>query len=215
MDQTNAVQHLRAPRAGEGLAHAEELLVLEAWISVSRCLTCKWKPTWPCNSPTARLSIAASGRTCRGTNSVRISPLESRVLLELRWLTILKCTGGPPKDVKPRYHVSLTVFQNLAPIFPQARCHAPGATQVRSAIISACCCRRTPRFASKLPYDITCSSEPINRSSQLVSDGINCQPVSLINKPRRRCWPQNVWSCLIARCSPSSASSACCCFQEQ
>ncbi len=28
-------------------------------------------------------------------------------------LTILKCTGGPPNEVNPRYQVSLTVFQSL------------------------------------------------------------------------------------------------------
>jgi hypothetical protein len=31
--------------------------------------------------------------------------------------TILKCTGGPPNEVKPKYHVSLTVFQSRGPGF--------------------------------------------------------------------------------------------------
>lgn len=30
-------------------------------------------------------------------------------------LTILKCTGGPPKEVKPRYQFSRMVFQNRPP----------------------------------------------------------------------------------------------------
>lgn len=29
----------------------------------------------------------------------------------------MKCTGGPPNEVKPRYHVSLTVFQSRGPKF--------------------------------------------------------------------------------------------------
>jgi len=33
-------------------------------------------------------------------------------------LTILKCTGGPPNEVNPRYQVSRTVFQSLGPKFP-------------------------------------------------------------------------------------------------
>lgn len=31
--------------------------------------------------------------------------------------TILKCTGGPPKEVNPKYQFSLIVSQNLGPRF--------------------------------------------------------------------------------------------------
>jgi hypothetical protein len=53
-----------------------------------------------------------------------------------RQRTILKCTGGPPNDVKPRYQVSLTVFHTLTPILSQTRWRLPGATQDRSAIMA-------------------------------------------------------------------------------
>lgn len=41
-------------------------------------------------------------------------PQRGRVHAMRIMLTILKCTGGPPKEVKPRYQLCRTVFHSLS-----------------------------------------------------------------------------------------------------
>jgi hypothetical protein len=90
MYEIDAVVHLGASGPGQGLADTEEFLInllVDPFQVVDELVAKLTKP-----------SISARGGKMRFTGCLT--------------LTILKCTGGPPKDVKPRYQFSLIVFQN-------------------------------------------------------------------------------------------------------
>jgi hypothetical protein len=127
--QVDAIQHLGAARPGKGLAHAEQLLVLS-------------------HLDSATAFHRVTDHHCF-THHLLIDPFQFRnkLVVELEAVglavylwpkamvikkgyesegrTILKCTGGPPNEVKPKYHVSLTVFQSRGPGF-QSRAQVLG-----------------------------------------------------------------------------------------
>jgi hypothetical protein len=86
VDEIDAVKHLGASRAGEGLAHAEEFLILRR--VQRRCPAMRQNE----NLPLARRSIGAFGRIYRGTTrAIEVSLLKLLCAKRPGWeLTILK-----------------------------------------------------------------------------------------------------------------------------
>lgn len=108
MNQIDTVMHLCARRPGEGLAHAEKLLILLNSVNIHDVF---------------------DTRHSKSTHHLLIQPLQLHRELVIKLLnqvsnrlplvrrvhpTILKCTGGPPNEVKPMCQFCRTVLPSLS-----------------------------------------------------------------------------------------------------
>jgi hypothetical protein len=109
VDQIDTVQHLCAAGSGEGLTDTEELLVLSR--RDSAC--CPFFLSKGCQTHHLLVDpLEFLDKLVVKLKQLSVNCLTDRVRFRERH-TILKCTGGPPNEVKPRYQVWRTVFQSL------------------------------------------------------------------------------------------------------